>query len=236
MSGHSKWKQIKYKKAVADSKKGALFTRAGRNITLAAREGGDPEMNFKLKMAIEQARAVNMPKENIERAISRGAGEGSEARLEEVVYEGYGPGSVAVIATAVTDNPNRTVSEVRSVFSKRGGTMATGGSVLWNFEQKGVVRLESVANREAIELAAIDAGADDIREEENGLTIITHAKNLQRIKEALEKTGVAVAYAGMQFVPKTTVPLSEEDVVKLDALIEALSELDDVDECYTNAS
>ncbi len=236
MSGHSKWKQIKYKKAVADSKKGALFTRAGRNITLAAREGGDPEMNFKLKMAIEQARAVNMPKENIERAISRGAGEGSEARLEEVVYEGYGPGSVAVIATAVTDNPNRTVSEVRSVFSKRGGTMATGGSVLWNFEQKGVVRLESVANREAIELAAIDAGADDIREEENGLTIITHAKNLQRIKEALEKTGVAVAYAGMQFVPKTTVPLSEEDVVKLDALIEALSELDDVGECYTNAS
>lgn len=236
MSGHSKWKQIKNKKAAADSKKGVLFTHAGRNITLAAREGGDPELNFKLKMAIEQARGVNMPKENIERAIARGTGEGSEARLEEAVYEGYGPGGVAVIVTAVTDNPNRTVSDVRNTFTKRGGSMATGGSVLWNFEQKGVIRIETAGDREKIELAAIDAGADDMREEEGGITVITQIKNVQQLKEVLEKTGVDVAYAGLQFVPKTTVALSLEDSVKLDTLTDALGELDDVDDCYTNAA
>jgi len=238
MSGHSKWHSIKHQKAAKDSKRGAMFTRASRNITLAAKEGGkDPETNFKLKLAIEQAKAVNMPRENIERAIKRGTGEGSEGQLEEMTYEGYGPGGVAMIVTTVTDNGNRTVSEVRSTFSKSGGSLAGSGAVSWNFAQKGVIRFERTGvDEEALQLSAIDAGAEDIQIDEDGFAVITDPKNLKQLSEALEQSGIAVEYASMEFVPQNTVSLTESDNIKLEKLREALEELDDVDNIYTNAA
>lgn len=236
MSGHSKWKQIKHKKAVADSKRGAIFTRLAKAITLAAKEGGDPATNFKLATAIDQARAVNVPKENIERAIKRGTGEGNEAELHEVLYEGYGPGGVAMLVSAVTDNLNRTVSEVRHILQKHGGSLAEGGAVRWNFEQRGVIRLDkNQHDKESLELAAIDAGADDIREEEDGLVITTEPKNLERLKAELEKQGVKSEYAEIEYLPKNTVTLGGGDQAKLDALTGALDELEDMQDYYTNA-
>ena len=235
MSGHSKWKQIKNKKGVADAKKGAIFTRLSKIITLAAREGGDPAMNFKLATAVEQARTMNMPKDNIERAIKRGTGEEASAQLHEVVYEGYGPEGVALIITGVTDNVNRTVSEVRATLTKHGGTMASEGAVRWNFEHKGVIRLEGITNRDEVELAAIDAGADDIREEEGGLLIATEPKNLQHLKQSLEKQGIKCAYAEVEYLPKTTVALDEHNQAKLERITDALDDLEDVQDYYTNA-
>ncbi|MDP1709510.1 MAG: YebC/PmpR family DNA-binding transcriptional regulator [Candidatus Komeilibacteria bacterium] len=235
MSGHSKWKQIKNKKGVADAKKGAIFTRLSKIITLAAREGGDPNMNFKLATAIDQARSMNMPKDNIERAIKRGTGEEASAQLHEVLYEGYGPEGVALIIIGVTDNVNRTVSDVRTTLTKHGGSMATAGAVRWNFEQKGVIRLENVGNRDELELMAIDAGADDIREEEDGLLIATDPKNLQSLKQALEKQGIKSEYAAIEFLPKSTVALSESGQIKLEKLTNALDDLEDVQDYYTNA-
>lgn len=236
MSGHSKWKQIKNKKGAADAKKGAIFTRLSKIITLAAREGGDPKMNFKLATAVDQARAMNMPKDNIERAIKRGTGEEASAQLHEVTYEGYGPDGVALIITGVTDNVNRTVSDVRATLTKHGGSMATEGAVRWNFEQKGVVRLENISNRDELELMAIDAGADDIREEEGGLLIATDPKNLQSLKQALEKQDIKSDYAEVEFLPKNTVALDENGQAKLERLTDALDELEDVQDYYTNAA
>lgn len=237
MSGHSKWKQIKRQKAVSDAKKGAVFTRLIRNIILASREGGgDPAGNFKLATAIEQARAVNMPKDNIERAIKKGAGEDAGAELREVVYEAYGPGGVAILIKAATDNLNRTVSEVRHALQRNHGTIASGGAVAWNFDQKGVVRLaQAPANKEELELSAIDAGADDINEEEGGLVITTETKNLQRLKEALEKQGFKNEYVDLEFIPKNTIALNDDDQAKLETLTTALDELEDVQDYYTNA-
>lgn len=236
MSGHSKWKQIKYKKAAADSKKGAVFTRLGKVITLAAKDGGDPTTNFKLATAIDQARAMNMPKDNIERAIKRGVGVGGEAELHEVMYEGYGPAGVALLIAAVTDNINRTVSDIRHALQKHGGTLAEANAVKWNFEQKGVIRLEkNIHDKDALELAAIDAGADDIREEEDNIVIATEPKNLQRLKQELEKQGVKSEYAAVEYLPKNTVDLNEIDSAKLNSLTEALDELEDIQDYYTNA-
>ena len=238
MSGHSKWNSIKHQKAANDKKKGAIFTRVSRNITLAAREGGgDPESNFKLKMAVDQAKAANMPKDNVERAIKRGTGESNEGQLLEMTYEGYGPGGVAIIITTITDNNNRTVSEVRSTLTKNGGSMADSGSVLWNFAQKGVIRLETgTTDKDALELSAIEAGAEDLQSDNDGIAIITEPKNLQRLKEEIEKTGVAVEYAGMEFVPQNTIDLPEGDKAKLEKLVDVLEELEDVNEVYTNES
>lgn len=235
MSGHSKWKQIKNKKASSDTKKGALFTRMSKIIALAAKEGSDPNTNFKLRMAIDQAHTVNMPKDNIARAISRASGEGEENVLHEVIYEGYGPGGVAVIIEAVTDNLNRTVSAVRHAMQKSDGALAESNAVRWLFGQKGVIRFaQKPANAEALELAAIEAGADDIQAEENGLVILTEAKNLQHLKEALEKSGFKSDYAQIEFVPKTTITLNEADRSKLENLLATLDELEDVNDYYTN--
>ncbi len=221
---------------MVDAKRGAVFTRFGRNITLAARAGGDPATNFKLATAIEQARAVNMPKDNIERAIRRGTGEEAGGELHETLYEGYGPAGVAILIQTVSDNINRTVSEIRHCLQKYGGSLAASNAVKWNFEQKGVIRLESAGqNREALELAAIDAGADDIKEEEDSLTITTDPKNLQRLKESLDKQGVKSEYAEVEYVAKNTVSLNEADSAKHNNLTEALSELEDVNDYYTNA-
>jgi YebC/PmpR family DNA-binding regulatory protein len=222
---------------VADSKKGALFTKAGKNITIAAKEGADPELNFKLKMAIAEARTANMPKENIERAIKRGTGEGNEAILEEAVYEGYGPSGVAIIITAITDNLKRTVSDIRGAFTKHGNAMADSGSVLWGFEQKGAIRINlQNIKKEEIELTAIDAGADDIEtEDQESLLILTKVKNLKNLKESLEKSGAKIESAQIEYISKTKIKLSKEDEKKLEKLIEAITELDDVNEIYTNA-
>ncbi len=235
MSGHSKWKQIKNKKGAADAKRGAIFTRLSKIIPIAAREGGDPAMNFKLATAVEQARSMNMPKDNIERAIRRGTGEEASAILHEVVYEGYGPAGVALLITGVTDNVNRTISDMRATLTKHGGTMAAEGAVRWNFEHKGVIRLEGVSNREEVELAAIDAGADDIREEESGLLITTEPKNLLHLKQALEKQGIKCEYAEVEYLPKSTVALDEHNQAKLERITNALDELEDVQDYYTNA-
>jgi len=237
MSGHSKWHSIKYQKAAADAKKGAVFTRIGRNITVAAREsGGNPDTNFKLRIAMDQARSANMPKDNIERAIKRGTGEGSENALQEVLFEGYGPAGAAIIIKAVTDNNKRTVSDVRHTLNKSGGSLGETNSVLWNFELKGVIRLEANnADKERLELAAIDAGADDIRSDADGIMITTEPKNLQKLKEALEKNEFSCEYADVEYVAKNTVDLSEAEKNKLASLTEALDELEDVSDYYTNA-
>ncbi len=237
MSGHSKWHSIKHQKAAADAKKGAAFTRVSRNITIAAREGGgDPETNAKLRLAVDQARAVNMPKDNIARAIQRGTGGGSEAALQEMTYEGYGPAGVALIIKTVTDNTNRAVSDLRHVLNKHGGSLGESGSVMWNFELKGVIRATiTAANRDAIELTAIDAGADDIREEGRTLMVTTDPKNLQKLKTALEALGLGIEFADIEYVPKNTVALSEADKQKFETLADALSELEDVNDFYDNA-
>lgn len=236
MSGHSKWKQIKYKKAAADIKKGALFSRLIRNLTLAAKEGAAVETNFKLRVAIDQARAANMPKDNIERAIARGSGQDG-ADLREVLYEGYGPAGVAILIKCITDNPNRSVSDVRQVLQKHGGSLAESGAVRWNFEQKGVMRLELSAtnDKEALELAAIDADADDVREEEDGLLIVTEPKNLQTLKDVLEKQNIKSEFSEIEWLAKNTVALSESDGKKLDELTNTLDEMEDVQDYYTNA-
>lgn len=235
MSGHSKWTQIKRKKAAADVKKGAVFTRLSQNITLAAREGGDPETNFKLRLAVEQARDASLPKENIERAIKRGTGELGGGNLTEVTYEGYGPGGSQIIIKAVTDNVNRTVSELRHILDKSGGSLGSAGAVMWNFTEKGVARvLKGGVGKDEIELAAIEAGADDIQDEEDGLTILTAVKNLHALKNSLETKGFKIESADIEYVPKTTAELNEADRQKFETLTQELEDCEDVHDYYTN--
>lgn len=236
MSGHSKWHSIKHQKAAADAKKGAVFTRMARNITIAAKQGGaDPETNFKLRIAVDQARAANVPKDNIERAIKRGTGEGSEAQLQETIYEGYGPQGVAIVIKIITDNTKRTVSELRHALSKHGGSLGESGSVMWNFELKGVIRIENGSfDKDALEMAAIEAGADDISEETDGIILLTEPKNLQKLKQEIEKTGIKVEFADIEYIPKNKVDLDDSGKKKLDALIEDLENLEDVNDFFTN--
>jgi len=238
MSGHSKWHSIKYQKAAADAKKGAIFTRISRNITMAAKEsGGDIETNFKLRLAVDQAKTVNMPKDNIERAIKKGTGEGAENQLQEITYEGYGPAGVAIIIKTVTDNNKRTVSDVRHTLTKSGGSLGESGSVMWNFEQKGVIRLDAKnLDKNNIELIAIDADADDIQDDEDGIMITTNPKNLQNLKQMLEKNGTTTEYADIEYIAKNTVDTTENEKTKLEKLTDALDELEDVSDYYTNAS
>lgn len=235
MSGHSKWTQIKRKKAAADVKKGAVFTRLTQNITFAARQGGDPETNFKLREAIDLARDASLPKENIERAIKRGTGELGGGNLSEVIYEGYGPGGTQIIIKAVTDNINRTVSELRHILDKSGGSLGSAGAVMWNFTEKGVVRaLKGGIGKDEIELVAIEAGADDIQDEEDGLTIFTAVKNLHALKMALPEKGVKIESADIEYVPKTSAALSEPDRQRLEALFSELEDCADVRDYYSN--
>jgi YebC/PmpR family DNA-binding regulatory protein len=239
MAGHSKWAQIKRKKAVTDAKKGAVFTKLGKNIAVAAKRGKDPEMNPALRSAIAQARAANMPKDNIEKAILKGAGELPGVVYEEVIYEAYGPGGAALVIECVTDNTNRTVSNVRALLTKHGATLGNSGSVLYMFEQKGVIRLaaETLAgqDREALELQLIDAGADDIQSAEEGMTITTAREQLNGVLAALETAGLEPASSGLEWVTPNTIPLSDGEAKKLEAIMEALEEDDDVVTVSTNA-
>lgn len=243
MSGHSKWHNIQAHKGKQDKLKANAFTKIARFITVAARDGGgDPDMNFGLRLAIEKARAVNMPKDNIDRAIKKGTGEGSDgATFEEIVYEGFGPNGVAFMVEAMTDNKNRTVGEVKQIFTLHGGSMAGPGSVQWQFLHLGVVRLEKElvtilkTKNPDYELMLIDAGASDILESDFGLEIRTPIELFQKVLEAVKSVGIEPTEAGIEWVAKEPAVLDEETSNKVNALYEALDEHDDVKAVYTNA-
>ncbi len=236
MSGHSKWAQIKRKKGVADVKKGAMFTRLGREISIAAREGGgDPNANFALRLAVDKARANNMPKENIERAIKRGTGELKEGgQLEEVMYEGYGPGGAALLVQVLTDNRNRAASEVRHLFTRGGGNLAAANAVAWLFEKKGVITIENPKNAEELELELIDAGADDLKVDGNLVEAYSAPENLRALRDALDKRKIAFTSAELAWIAKTPAQISDEQAISTLKLMESLEEHDDVQKVFTN--
>lgn len=236
MSGHSKWAQIKRQKGAADVKRGQLFTKLGREITVAAREGGpDPDGNPRLRQAIQRAREAAMPADTIERAIKRATGGTDSGALEEVVYEGYGPGGAAILVQALTDNRNRAVAEIRSAFTRAGGSLGESGCVAWLFEPRGVIAIER-NNRDPDELGllAIDAGAEDVRDEGDILEVLTQPGDLEAVRAALEAQGLRIASAETALVPKTSVPLDERNAAATLRLMERLEELDDVQRVYTN--
>jgi YebC/PmpR family DNA-binding regulatory protein len=236
MAGHSKWKQIKHYKAAADAKRGALFTKLIREITMAAKQGGgDPAGNPRLRTAIEAARAASMPKDNIERAVKKGTGELEGVEYTEVTYEGYGPAGVAIMVEAVTDNPNRTVAEVRHKFSRGGGTLGAANSVAWMFDRKGELTIEaSRVEEDALIEAALDAGADDVRREEDVFVVTSEPTAFHSVKTALEGRRIPVAEAELAFVPKNTVRVEGKDAEAVLKLIESLEELDDVQKVHAN--
>ncbi len=236
MSGHSKWSSIKHKKAATDAKRGKLFTKLARAIAVAAREGGgDPAANHTLAAAIEKAKGYSMPKDNIQRAIDRGTGEGDAETIERVVYEGYGPGGAAVLVDAMTDNRNRTGAEVRNVFDKQGGSLGEPGSVAWQFEKKGVVIVDGERYGEDDLMAAIDAGADDVVAEDDVLKVTSEPASLTAVREALEASGVEVDSAELAMEPKAVVEVTDPgEARRLVRLIDALDEHDDVDEVHAN--
>lgn len=236
MSGHSKWAQIKRQKGIADVKKGAVFTRLANAITIAAREGGkDPSMNFKLRLAVEKAREANMPKDNVDRAIKRGVGELGDRTIETVVYEVYGPSGVAIVVEALTDSRNRTTGDLRQTFNKYGGTLANANSVLWMFERRGFIEVNPGSDKDAVELAAIDAGALDVTEEDGTVAVYTEPNAVQSIREAITGTGASILSTDITLVPTTTVAPSPEDREKIQGLLLALEELPDVTNVSSNA-
>ncbi len=237
MSGHSKWAQIKRKKGVADVKKGAMFTRLGREIAIAAREGGgDPNANFALRLAVDKARGSNMPKDNIERAIKRGTGELSEGgQLEDIMYEGYGPGGSALLVQVLTDNRNRAASEVRHIFTRGGGNMASSNAVAWMFEKKGIVTLEANGkDPDELALELIDAGADDVKVDGNDIEAYTAPEQLKAFREALQKRKIPMSSAELGWIAKSPTAISDEHAVQTLKLMEALEEHDDVQKVFTN--
>jgi YebC/PmpR family DNA-binding regulatory protein len=238
MSGHSKWSSIKHKKGAADAKRGKLFSKLTRAIIVAAREGGaDPAANLALQNAIEKARSYSMPKDNIERAIARGAGtSGDSEAFEHIAYEGYGPNGVAVIVEALTDNRNRTASDVRHVFTKNDGNLGTSGAVAWLFERRGVILVDAERFEEDdVVLAAADGGADDVSQDGSSFQVTTAPESLTGVREALEGAGIEVDSAETTMIPKTTVELGDEATArKTLRLIDALEELDDVSDVYAN--
>lgn len=236
MAGHSKWKQIKLKKGVQDARRGQLFTKLAREITVAARlGGGDPDANFRLRIAIQKARAENMPNENIKRAIERATGESGGANYDELYYEGFGPGGAAVMVKALTDNRNRTVGEVRAVFTRAGGTLGETGSVNYLFDQLGAITIAAAdADPDELALLAIDAGAEDIKTEDGVVEVYTAPTALKAVQDALTAHGVNVEDAAITMQPKTTLTLDDATTIKVVRLLERLEELDDVQEVYTN--
>jgi YebC/PmpR family DNA-binding regulatory protein len=236
MSGHSKWSQIKRQKGVNDVKRGAVFTKMGREIAVAARSGGgDPDGNFRLRLAIEKARQANMPLDTIKRAIEKATGGGEGEQYEEIMYEGYGPGGVAVIVQTATDNRNRTAADVRSIFSKAGGQLAGSGAVAWQFEQRGVISVP-IAGIDADEVAlmAIDAGATDVETTSDPLEIYTVPSELEAVRKALEGAGVKIESADTALVPQQTVAVDVHKARSVLRLIEALEDNDDVQNVTSN--
>ena len=236
MSGHSKWSSIKHKKGAADAKRGKLFSKLSRAIIVAAKEGGgDPAGNLALANAIEKAKSFRMPKENIERAIAKGTGEGADAAaIEAVTYEGYGPGGVAILVECLTDNRNRTAAEIRHLFARSDASLGEPGSVSWMFEKKGVVLVDGERYSEDDLIAAIDAGAEDVTSEGDSLRIVCDPASLQPVRESLEQSGVEVQSADLTMLPKTSVELGPDDARKLLRLMDGLDEHDDVDQVHAN--
>jgi YebC/PmpR family DNA-binding regulatory protein len=238
VSGHSKWSTIKHKKGAADAKRGKLFSKLSRAIIVAAREGGpDPAANLALQNAVEKARSYSMPKDNIERAIAKGSGADAEAaNFETVVYEGYGPEGVAVLVEAVTDNRNRTASEVRHQFARHGGNLGSSGAVAWQFERRAVVLVKSEGvDEEELLLTAADAGADDVTPDGDTVEVSSSPELLAAVRSALEQAGYAIESAELSMVPKTTVAVTDEAVARrIVRLVEGLEESDDVQDVYAN--
>jgi YebC/PmpR family DNA-binding regulatory protein len=237
MAGHSKWAQIKHKKAATDARRGKLFTKLARAITVAAREGGgDPTGNYTLAAAIEKAKSYSMPKENIQRAVDRGTGAGDGAdSIERVVYEGYGPGGAAILVEALTDNRNRTSAEVRHAFDKHGGSIGEPGSVAWQFESKGIVLVDSERYGEEDLLPAIDAGAEDVAADGDSLKVSSEPRSLAAITGALEESGVEVQSAELAMEPKAVIEVGDESEARaLVRLMEALDDHDDVEAVHAN--
>lgn len=239
MAGHSKWAQIKRQKGVADARRGALFTKLSREITVAAKQGGpDPEANFRLRLAVQRAREANMPAENIERAIKRAVGgaSGEGGELQEVIYEGYGPHGVAILVECLTDNRNRTVSEVRSVFARGGGSLGESGSVAWQFDSRGVIIVEADGHDpDEVSLTAIDAGAEDVNVSGTTVEVYTAPGDLEAVRKALLNAGYRVTSAELSMVPKTTVHLEGAAAEQVLRLLDRLEDLDDVQRVYSNA-
>jgi YebC/PmpR family DNA-binding regulatory protein len=236
MSGHSKWSSIKHKKGAADAKRGKLFTKLARAITVAARDGGgDPDGNPTLAAAIQKARDASMPKDNIQRAVDRGTGEGDDAAaIESVVYEGYGPGGAAILVEALTDNRNRTGSDIRHAFEKHGGSLGEPNSVAWQFDKRGVILLDGDRYGEDAELAAIDAGAEDVSEDGDVLKVTTAAGDLTAVRETLEQGGFEVQSSELSMEPQSTVEVGEGEALSLLRLMDSLEDHDDVDSVHAN--
>ena len=241
MSGHSKWSQIKRQKGVNDAQRGQAFTRLGREIIVAVRStnSGDPNANFRLRKAIEAARAANMPMENIDRSIKRALGGGEGAQLEEITYEGYAPGGAAVLVHAMTDNRNRTAAEVRNCFNKNGGNLGENGCVDWIFEQRGVIEVALTGqDPDELSLEVLDAGAEDVdpvHPDDESLIVYTMASEMETVRQALEAKKLQVTRAEVALIPKTTVELDEKTSTQALRMIEKLEDLDDVQEVHTNA-
>ena len=236
MSGHSKWASIKHKKAATDARRGQLFTKLARAITVAAREGGgDPEANFTLSAAIQKARDFSMPKDSIQRAIDRGTGAGGDAAsIERVIYEGYGPAGVAVLVEALTDNRNRMSAEMRHAFDKHGGSLGEPGSVAWVFEKRGVVMVDADRYSEDDLIPAIDAGAEDVIEEGDSLKVVSAAEDLAAVREALEGAGVDIESAELTMEPKNVVEVTGPDAAAVMRLMDAMDDQGDVESVHAN--
>lgn len=239
MSGHSKWATTKRQKAIVDAKRGAVFTKIGKLITIAARKGVDPSTNFSLRMATEKARAVNMPKDNIERAIKRGSGELGEIQIEELIYEGLGPAKSQFIVKILTDNKNKSAAQIRHLFSQHGGSL---GAVMWSFTLKGVIQIEKqiinelISDVDQFELELIDAGAEDIVREDEGITIYTKPEDMQKVKQFLEAKDIKTENANIEYIAKNSLDLNQDDRKKVEELISDLEENEDVADYYTNVN
>jgi len=235
MSGHSKWAQIKRQKGVADARRGQLFTKLAREIIVAVRQGGaNLESNFQLRLAVQKARDNNMPSDNIERAIKRGSGEAGEAALTEMKLEGYGPSGIAVLVEALTDNRNRTIQEVRRLFTRHGSSLGESGCVSWMFDTRGVITVESnTSNAEEIALRAIDAGAEDVKTEKDYVEIYTKPEDLERVRQAIEDNGYVIS-AELSLTPQTTVMLEDNKAVQVLNFLDELEGLDDVQRVFSN--
>ncbi|MGC8976425.1 MAG: YebC/PmpR family DNA-binding transcriptional regulator [Candidatus Ratteibacteria bacterium] len=236
MSGHSKWHSIKHKKMAMDARRGKIFTKIIREIMVAAKVGGpNPETNPRLRLAIEKAKSVNMPNENIQRAIKRGSGEEPGTNYEQLTYEGYGPGGVAIFVEVLTDNKNRTASEIRSIFSRHNGSLAGAGSVSWIFERKGLINVKKEnVDEEKLMSIVLDAGAEDMKVEKDTYDIITDLGNFENVKKAIENNNIPIENANITYIPKNTVTLVGKDAENLLKLLDELEESEDVQNVYAN--
>jgi YebC/PmpR family DNA-binding regulatory protein len=237
VAGHSKWSKIKRKKAANDAKRGAQFTKLIREITVAAREGGgNPDFNPRLRLAVDTAKAASMPNENIERAIAKGTGDLEGVSYEEIAYEGYGPGGVALYIETLTDNQNRTVADIRHALGKHGGSLGTSGSVAWQFERKGEIYVDAGQyGEESVFEAAIEGGAEDVSREEDEFVVTTTVSSFHEVQEALKSAGLEVSQAELSWIPSNEVAIAGKDADKLLRLLDALDDLDDVQKVHSNA-